>query len=233
MNTDSIPAGGLISRRSEDIARVLTSLHRTRHSVRSIVGQNGLMFASRLVSVDLPNRCIGLEPSSNDLANAALLARPRASFVSESGGWHIEFAAAEPRFAMQGEQVVIHLDFPAVIVSQEHRRAEPRLSLTNPVTFECLVDDSGVASFDGRIIDISNRGIGFLLYHSDITLEPGTILRGCHIRRKGRPPMTVDLEVRYSTSVNLPEGRIAHRSGCVFLNPTRAVSELIAEFNQA
>lgn len=231
MSTDSIPAGGLISRRSEDIARVLTSLHRTRHSVRSIVGKNGLMFASRLVSVDLPNRCIGLAPSSNEQANAALLARPRASFVSEAGGWHIEFAAAEPRFAMLGEQVIINLDFPAVIVSQEHRRAEPRLSLTNPVTFECLADDSGIASFDGRLIDISNRGIGFLLYHSDITLEPGTVLKGCHIRREGRPPVIVDLEVRYSTSVNLPDGKVAHRSGCVFLNPTRTVTDLIAEFN--
>lgn len=231
MSTDSLPAGGLISRRSEDIARVLMSLHKTKHSVRSIVGKNGLMFASRLVFVDLPNRCIGLAPSSNEQANAALLARPRASFVTEAGGWHIEFAAAEPRFAMLGEQVIINLDFPAVIVSQDHRRAEPRLSLTNPVTFECLADDNGVASFDGRLIDISNRGIGFLLYHSDITLEPGTVLKGCHIKREGHPPVIVDLEVRYSTSVDLPDGRVAHRSGCVFLNPTLTVSELIAEFN--
>ncbi len=231
MSTDSIPAGGLISRRSEDIARVLMSLHRTKHSVRSIVGKDGLMFASRLVSVDLPNRRIGLAPSANEQANAALLARPRASFVSESGGWHIEFAAAEPRAAMLGEQAIINLDFPAVIVSQDHRRAEPRLSLTNPITFECLADASGVASFDGRIIDISNRGIGFLLYHSDITLEPGTVLKGCRVKREGRESITVDLEVRYSTSITLPDGRTAHRSGCLFLNPTRTVTDLIAEFN--
>jgi hypothetical protein len=57
------------------------------------------------------------------------------------------------------------------------------------------------------------------------------VLKGCRIQRPGQLPVSVDLEVRYSTSCTLPDGRTAHRSGCVFLNPTRPVSELIAAFN--
>ena len=233
MTTEAIPAGGLISRKSEEIARVLMSLHNAGQAIHSVVGKDGLMFASRLVFVDAQNGCIGLAPSIDDHANAALLARPRASFVSDTGGWHIEFAAAEPRVAMMGDQQTIALDFPAVIVSQDRRRAEPRITVSEKATLACLADDRGVASFEGRIVDISERGIGYLMYHSDITLEPGTVLKGCRIQRTGKPPVTVDLEVRYSTSVTLADGRVAHRSGCMFLNPTLPVSELIASFNGA
>jgi hypothetical protein len=39
------------------------------------------------------------------------------------------------------------------------------------------------------------------------------------------------MEVRYSSSLPAPDGRLVHRSGCVFLNPTRPVMELIDSFN--
>jgi hypothetical protein len=97
----------------------------------------------------------------------------------------------------------------------------------------CVADTEGFAPFDAQIVDISHAGIGFLRYTSDITLEPGTVLKGCRIEREGAKPIVVDLAVRYSTPVVLDDGSHAHRSGCVFLNPTREVMELIESFLRA
>ena len=49
--------------------------------------------------------------------------------------------------------------------------------------------------------------------------------------RPGKPTLIADLEVRYSKPVLLPNGQRAHRSGCVFLNPTREITELIESFS--
>ena len=228
----SLPVGGLVTRKVDEITRLLMTLHSTGQTIHSVVGKN-LMFASYLLYVDPDHRYIELAPSDDQVANDALVARPRANFVAESGGWHIEFAAADPRMTELGDEPTITLDFPVAVVSQDRRCVEPRVPVSPQAILRCLADEQGVAPFDARIIDISNRGVGFLLYHSDITLEPGTVLKGCRIQRRHAAPVSVDLEVRYSTSLSLPDGRIAHRSGCVFLNPNLEVGELIASFNPA
>ena len=64
-------------------------------------------------------------------------------------------------------------------------------------------------------------------------VDPGTVLKRCRIRRHDTTPIVVDLTVRYSTPVVLDDGSHAHRSGCVFLNPTREVMELIESFCRA
>lgn len=227
----SIPNGGLISRKAEEINDVLNTLLEDEQSVTTILDKEGTAFSSQLVFIDPQRHYICLALSANPQANASLLARPRASFISASPHWHHEFVAAEPcRSELLGEPV-IRMAFPSVVVSQERRRVEPRADPRGPFMLKCLADARGIAPFEGDIIDISHRGIGFLLYQVDITLEPGTVLRGCRIERAGEAPISVDLEVRYSTSVPLPNGGYAHRSGCLFLNPTRRVTELIEAFN--
>jgi len=105
-----------------------------------------------------------------------------------------------------------------------------RAAVTPVPPLRCVADTQGFAPFDAQIVDISRAGIGFLLYASDITLEPGTVLKACRIQRHDATPITVDLAVRYTTPVVLDDGSHAHRSGCVFLNPTREVMELIESF---
>jgi hypothetical protein len=66
-----------------------------------------------------------------------------------------------------------------------------------------------------------------LLYGSEITLEPGTLLRGCLIEHPAIGRVRVDMEVRYSEQVTLKNGRRAWRSGCRFVDPTGTLKELI------
>jgi len=126
----------------------------------------------------------------------------------------------------------IRLRFPEVLVTFQ-QRLEPRATVTPVPPLRCLADTEGFAPFDAQIVDISRAGIGFLLYASEITLEPGTVLKGCRIQRHDTTPIVVDLEVRHSTPVALDNRSHAHRSGCVFLNPTREVMELIESFLRA
>jgi c-di-GMP-binding flagellar brake protein YcgR len=226
-----IPPSGVMSRRIEDIARVLDTLHAQGQAVIAFLGPEDTEFRSRLLFVDPDHHYIAVA-SPGPAEAKHLLARAHVIFISDYNGWHIEFAAAEPQLATIGGQPAIRLKFPAIISSQQQRRTEPRASIPNRVPLHCEADKQGIATFDGELVDISHGGIGFVTYDSGITLEPGTVLKGTRIQRPGKPTLIVDLEVRYSKPVLLANGQRAHRSGCVFLNPTREITELIESFGE-
>ena len=123
----------------------------------------------------------------------------------------------------------IHLLLQAMLVG---RGRQPPGNPANRLPLHCEADQQGIMTFDGELVDISHGGIGFVTSDSGITLVPGTVLTGTRIQRPGKPTLIVDLEVRYSKPVLLANGQGAHRSGCVFLNPTREIAELIESFSE-
>jgi c-di-GMP-binding flagellar brake protein YcgR len=225
----SIPPSGLMSHRPEDIARVLDTLNAQRSAIIAFLGPEDTEFRSHLLEVD-PNHHYIVVASPGPSNARELLARAHVTFISDFNGWHIEFAAAEPQLTEIGSEPAIRLKFPAIISSQQQRRTEPRVPVPGRVPLHCEADRQGLTTFDGELVDVSHGGIGFLTYDSAISLQPGTVLKGTRIQRPGKPTLIADLEVRYSKPVLLPNGQRAHRSGCVFLNPTREIAELIASF---
>lgn len=222
-------AAGVVSRSPDEIARVLGVLAARGEPLRANLAGEALAFTSKLLLVDPRRAYILLEPSANQPANEALLARPRASFRAMSLGMHVEFAAAEPQRAEHGGRPAIRMRFPDVMATNQRREHE-RLNVQPQVPLHFLADAAGVISFDGSMLDIGAGGLGFVQYASNITLEPGTILKGCRIEVPGRAPVAVDLEVRYSCPVTLPDGSHALRSGCRFVNPAPETKALLAAF---
>lgn len=227
-HADPQPAG-VVSHSPEEIARVLAALAARGEPLRADLAGGGLAFVTRLAHVDPARSYILLEASASAPANEALLARPRASFRAMTDGTHVEFAAADPVRAQHDGKAAIRMRFPDVMATLQRRSSE-RLSLHPSVPLHLVVDAAGVISFDGYMVDISEGGIGFVQYAQNITLEPGTVLRGCRIDLPGREAVSVDLEVRYSCPVALPGGRRALRSGCRFVNPSPQVKALLAAF---
>ena len=226
---NSIPPAGLMSNSSEEIARALESIQVRAQPITAALGSNDLVFYSQLLFVDPDRHYITVAAAATEGLNAALLALPHVSFTSEYSGRHVEFAVADPQRTTLAAKPAIRFRFPEILVTFQQRH-EVRASVNPVPPLRCVADTQGFAPFDAHIVDISRAGIGFLLYSSDITLEPGTVLKGCRILRHDTTPIVVDLAVRYSTPVVLHDGSHAHRSGCVFLNPTREVTELIESF---
>jgi c-di-GMP-binding flagellar brake protein YcgR len=208
---------GQMLRTPEEITRVLNSLVMRGEPLVSDLGGGKLLFRSRLRFIDPARAYIIIELSPDDAANQALLSRPRATFHAEPGGWRIEFAAADPKPTSAAEGAPgIKLRFPE-IVAGHRRRADERAPAPQQV-LRCVVDEAGVMPFDGNMANVSKGGIGFLQYDPAISLEPGTVLKGCRIESPGGDSVVVDMEVRYSQLMDLADGTQVQSSGCRFLN---------------
>lgn len=205
-------------RTPEEIARVLNSLVMRGEPIVSDLGGGKLLFRSKLRFVDPGRTYLIIELSPEDAANKALLVRPRATFHAEPGGWRVEFVAADPKPTSPNEGALgIKLRFPQ-IVAGHRRRADERAPAPPQQALRCVVDEAGVMPFDGSMANVSKGGIGFLQYDPAISLEPGTVLKGCRIESRDGKSIVVDMEVRYSQLMDLADGSQVQSSGCRFLN---------------
>ena len=209
---------GQMLRTPEEIARVLNSLVMRGEPIISDLGGGKRLFRSRLRFVDPARSYVIVELCPDDLANKALLARPRATFHAEPGGWRVEFAAADPKATSPHEGAPgIKLRFPE-IVAGHRRRADERADAPPRKELRCVIDEAGIMPFDGTMANVSKGGIGFLQYDPKISLEPGTVLKGCRIYSADGDSIVVDMEVRYSQLIDFPDGKQVESSGCCFLN---------------
>lgn len=216
MTTDQAPGAHpaeRITRSPLEIAHILEILAARNEAITAHLQAGELLFRSRLRVVDPVESCIIIEPSSDEAANVALLTRPRCTFFASHPGGHVEFVAADPRNILHGGMPAIRFEFPEVLVGRQ-RREYDRAGVAPQIPLECLADAGGVLSFKAGLVDISVGGLGFLVYDASITLEPGTVLKGCRVGSDDTSPLILDLEVRYSEFVSLADGTRAERSGC-------------------
>ncbi len=218
---DPKPAFSLVGqmlRTPEEITRVLNSLVMRGEPIVSDLGGGKLLFRSRLRFIDPARGDIIIELSADEAANKALLARARATFHAEPGGWRVEFAAGDPQPTSAHEGAPgIRLRFPE-LVAGHRRRENERAEALPQKELRCVVDEAGVMPFDGTMANVSKGGIGFLQYDPAISLEPGTVLKGCRIESPSGESIVVDMEVRYSQLETLADGRQVQSSGCRFVN---------------
>ena len=184
-----------------------------------------LTFQAQLMIIDPRAGRIVLTRSPDEAASAAVLARPRCTFHCEMAGWHVEFVAAAPRAVVYKRRRLIECRFPELIASNP-RRSHDRVHLRPPLPLRVHADTRGIMPFEAMLLDLGLGGVAFLAYASSITLEPGTVLRGCRIALPGGGECVADLEIRYTQAITLPNRNRAMRSGCLFLTPCPQLAAL-------
>lgn len=220
-------AAGLVMRSAPEITRVLEALRAERMEL--VAQMPPPAFRSALLLVDPAGGRLVLGAGADPAALSALVARPRCSFHGDGASWHIEFAAVAPQAVRHLGAPAVQCRFPELVVTHP-RRAAPRAAVAPPLPMRVLADAGGFAAFDARLVDVGEGGIGFLDYSSTITLEPGTVLRGCRVSLPEGGVVVADLEVRYSRPVTLPDGSAAVRSGCRFVTRTPQTDALVARY---
>jgi flagellar brake protein len=214
---------GLLSRSAKEIARVLEKAKAEGVSVCAFFPN--LTFQAHIALIDPRGGRLLLTRCPLEAANAAVLSRPRCTFHCELAGWHVEFVAAEPRAVVVRRRSVIQCRFPELLASNP-RRSHDRVHLRPPLPLRVHADTGGIMPFEAMLLDLGLGGVAFLAYASTITLEPGTVLRGCRIALPGGGECLADLEVRYTQAITLPNGNRAMRSGCLFLTPCPQLAAL-------
>jgi len=228
----TLGAGDFLFRSQIEIRGVLEALAERQATISAdIKNDRGeeLLFLTRLLHVDPAGQFIIIACSRDKPANQALFTCAELVLHANLDDAHIEFAVSDPADVMIGDVAGIRLRFPDSLL-RLRRREHVRLHLPPSVPLRCVADSGGFTPFEARITDISVGGMGAMIYDVGIKLPAGTVLKGCKIVHPRGNAVVVDMEVRYSVRVILPDGEWAYRSGFRFLGAPPGLAELIKIF---
>ena len=226
---DASRTTGVLFRSHIEITRILRQLARDCAVLSAEVGDPGQLFLTRLLHVDPSGEFFVLAYSEERRANIALLEQAHVVFRANDKRGFIEFVAAAPSETVFEGAPSVRFAAPQSLVRSQ-RREHPRFNVPSDASLRCVADSAGVAPFEARIVDVSQGGMGDMIYDPSIVLEPGTVLRGCKIMISGSEPIVADLEVRYTVSIVQPDGSLARRSGVKFLGEPKGRDALLSRF---
>lgn len=218
----------LLVRSGIEIGHLLEAMLADGDVVTADVQQGERLFLSRLLRVDASEGAFVVACSEFGEVNLELLSSASVTLFCNHRGMHYAFVATVPRETEHQGAAAIRFAFPIALFAHR-QRAQVRIRMPPRVPLECEIA-WGPLSLDARIVDLSLEGIGTILYDAGIHLEPGTRLERARIIHPERGVVVVDLEVRYSIRVVLPDGSPGTRSGCKFLGASKDLDELIRLF---
>lgn len=213
-----------------EICRILQFLVSDSCPVSAKIGNNQL-FVSRILSVDPDAGYFVVAYSADKSANSVLFGLSSLELTANPHTGYLVFQVSRPTDMQFDGKPAIQFALPQSVILN-HRRKQTRVPVPEDVSLRCVADEGGVISFEARITDISLGGMGGLLYSSDITLEIGTVLKGCRIIIPGGKAVIADLEVRYAKMITSPDGTSINRAGVRFVQKPEGIEALIGRFAQ-
>jgi c-di-GMP-binding flagellar brake protein YcgR len=226
--TDPAPSDVLYRSRIE-IARILGNLAREACVLSADVGNEECLLLTRILHVDPGQEFLIVAYGEEKAANTALLHQETTTFLGTSRQARVEFTAAHPVETTFEDRAAVRFSFPCALIEMQ-RRKHRRYPVPAGVSLRCVADSEGFVPFEASIADISRGGLGAMHYDAGIHLPPGTILRRSRVVIPGREAVEVDLEVRHSRAIALPDGTWINRAGVRFVSGGDPVDTLLRLF---
>ncbi len=220
--------GRLLVRSGIEIGRILDSMIEDGDAVTASLPEQ-LMFLSKLVRVEPANGSMLLAYSDNKRANLAALAARSLVLRCNHRGAQFAFSGDKPRHVAQAGQPCILCELPTTVLGMQQRRGVAGIQVPAEAVVRCDLR-VGERVFGSRMMDVSLDGICAVITDSTIPVCAGMRLESARIRHSKAEPFLVDLEVRDTSRITLPNGKLASRVGCKLLGSREVLEELIRLF---
>lgn len=213
-----------------EICRILQELQENGSSIMAEIGTSWT-FVSHILLVDSRDDHFVASYCANKLLNSKVLELSALTFTASYQDAHLVFEASSPVETQYDGQPALQYALPKTL-TYHHRREYPRVRIPAEISLRCIADAGGVIPFESRIVDISQDGLGILIYDCDIKLDPETVLKGCRIIIPSGKAIVADVIVRHVTSIYLQDGTPASRAGLRFVQRSDEIAELVNLFIQ-
>lgn len=229
MTPDRTRPDNLLYRSRIEICRILDTLAQ-EHSRISADIRAGHLFVSRILAVDAETGHFTVAYSAHKAINATVLDTPAIEFTAtDRNDLHYSFEASAPEETQFEGQPAIQFDLPRALLLH-NRREHQRIPVAGEASLRCVADASGVLPFESHITDVSQDGLGCLIYDPGVNLEPGTMLGQNRVILPNGEAVTADLELRHIETIALPDGTTARRAGFRFIQRPDEIRKLVEYF---
>ncbi len=202
-----------------------------RSAVVTAYFENGREFAlTSIVGFSSDRGALFLDPGPDEAANRRWLAAGTTLLVTNQGQVKIKFVAREVNEVMFRGERSFRIPMPEFLVRLQRRQFfRIATSLSDPIRCLIPVPETGQDA-PAMVLDVSVGGVALLDNQLDLDFEPGNVYENCRLELGTLGLITVGLEVRNFSEVNLRNGLVARRAGCKFLNLSRAAENQVQRY---
>lgn len=211
-----------------EICRLLQTLTTNRSTLFVEFGSKAV--ESRILRVHPDEGHFDVAYGANRQLNGRMFKAPSLKVTSHLQEADLVFEVSNPAETEFEGQPAVRFALPSTLI-RYHGRKAPRFSVAGDVSLRCIADTGGILPFEAHIVDISQDGLGGIVFDREVRLEPGAVLRSCRVIIPDGRAFVVDLAVRYMTAITLPDGVLAFRAGFRFIQTPSEIPELINFFS--
>lgn len=228
-DNDDLNAFRVRSRR--EVIALLRSIGERNQLVRMVINQGQDTIVTSILHIDETNDTVLLDCAPTAIMNQRVLDSEKLSFETVLQNIRILFNSTAADSCTHEGLPAFLIPLPTSVVRLQ-RREFYRVStpVTNPVhcTFSVKTEDE-VIPVTTTLHNISGGGISVVDEKKLIDASIGRIYQRCRLDLPGGA-VTVDLQIRNLLEVTLTNGKIVHRIGCEFVDPSNGTLGAVQKY---
>lgn len=203
--------------RKEEISRTLLSLSKRPDIITAYFDSGSKYILTAVLTVLSDREMVVLDIGPNDVLNKQLLQAGRATCVTKHDRIPIRFSIKDLEKARYQGQAAFVAPIPNSLFRLQRREFfRVSIPIMKPVICTCHHEILGELTLN--VSDISAGGLCLINTNSDFSPELLEHLEGCILTLPDQQPLTLDLEVRNSYTLEQNDRSEVHHIGCAFLD---------------
>ena len=203
-----------------EVISLLNNLMQRNQALTLLINQGPDSIMTLILDIDEQNNTITIDAAKSNMMNELIVASNNLHFEALYNNIRLTFVANQAKAAINQVQAALIVPIPESMVRLQRRNA---FRVTTPITkplrciFKVIKPDGTSAAIAANLSNISVGGVGLIDESLALDVTKGMIYKDCKLELSETTSINVNLEMRDSQQIKLPNGKVVNRFGCSFV----------------
>ena len=215
-----------------EITSLLRSLQQHNQLITMLVGGGADPVITTVLDVDEENGVLYLDCAPTPAQNRRIAASDNISFETMLDHIRILFFASQIKEDTHDGLPALSMAIPPSVIRLQRREYyRVQTPISNPVRCTLQIQhELGAESITVPLKNVSTGGVAIVDEKKILDNTIGLVYKDCQIHLPGNTTVITSLQVRNSQDVNLPNGRVVRRIGCLFIDLPKSMLTAIQRY---
>lgn len=203
-----------------EVISLLNNLMQRNQALTLLINHGPDSIMTLILDIDERNNTITIDAAKSNMMNELIIASNNLHFEALYNNIRLTFVANQAKAAINQVQAALIVPIPDSMVRLQRRNA---FRVTTPITkplrciFKVAKPDGSSAAITANLSNISVGGVGLIDESLELDVTKGMIYKDCKLELSETTSISVNLEMRDSQQIKLPNGKVVNRFGCSFV----------------
>jgi c-di-GMP-binding flagellar brake protein YcgR len=213
-----------------EVISLLKTLMQRNQPLTLIINHGADSIMTLILDINESNNTITIDAAKSSTMNERIEQSNHLHFEALYNNIRLTFVVKQARAGSSEDQATLIVPIPESLVRLQRRDS---FRVTTPLTkplrcaFKIEHADGTLEIISANLSNISIGGVGLVDESLALDVSKGIIYKGCKLELSETSSIIVNLEMRDSQQIKLPNGKVINRFGCSFVGLTNQTEAMI------